>query len=59
MKLYSVMDVSRILHISKDKVYSLIYSGQLKAILVPGTKRGLKVTEEALNEFLQEAARVK
>lgn len=59
MKLYTVMDVSRILHISKDNVYRLIYSGQLKAVRLPASKHGLRITEAALKEFLQEAQWVK
>lgn len=57
MRLYKVSEVSKILQINKDRVYELIYSGQLKAIRL--SRRGIRITEDALKEFLQEAERVK
>lgn len=57
MQLYKVSEVSKILQINKDRVYELIYSGQLKAIRL--SRRGIRITEDALKEFLQEAERAK
>ena len=51
IKLYSVMEVSHILHTSKDYVYKLIFSGVL-----PATKIGsLKIRHNALEDFLANA----
>lgn len=47
-KLYSVVEVSKILGIGKGKVYELIKSGKLSALNLSG----LKVRVEAIDEFL-------
>lgn len=47
-RLYSVIEVSKMLGIGKGKVYELIKSGQLSALKLGG----LKVRKEAIDEFL-------
>lgn len=47
-RLYSVIEVSKILGIGKAKVYELINSGQLSALKLGG----LKVRSKSLDEFL-------
>ena len=47
-KLYSVIEVSKMLGIGKAKVYELINSGQLPSLRLGG----LKVRSEAIDEFL-------
>jgi len=53
IKVYTVPEVARMLKISKDTAYMLVYSGQIKTIKV-SPKRGLRVPEEALREFLEQ-----
>jgi excisionase family DNA binding protein len=51
IRLYSVIEVSHILHTSKEYVYKLIASGAL-----PATKMGsLKIRYNALQDFLAHA----
>ena len=51
IRLYSVIEVSHILHTSKEYVYKLIASGAL-----PATKIGsLKIRHSALEDFLAHA----
>ncbi len=47
-RLYSVIEVSKMLGIGKAKVYELINNGQLPALKLGG----LKVRSEAIDEFL-------
>lgn len=47
-RLYSVIEVSKMLGIGKAKVYELINNGQLPALRLGG----LKVRSEAIDEFL-------
>lgn len=53
-RLYSVIEVSKMLGIGKSKVYELINSGQLPALKLGG----LKVRSEAIDEFLDKYAKV-
>lgn len=48
-RLYSVIEVSKMLGIGKAKVYELINNGQLPALKLGG----LKVRSEAIDEFLE------
>ncbi len=48
-RLYSVIEVSKMLGIGKTKVYELINNGQLPALKLGG----LKVRSEAIDEFLE------
>jgi excisionase family DNA binding protein len=50
MKIYTVPEVQRILKIRRGFAYELVASGRLKAIQL--SERGLRVTEESLQEFL-------
>jgi len=45
--------VAKLLRVSKDTAYMLVYSGQIKTIKV-SPKRGLRIPEEALREFLRQ-----
>ena len=47
-KIYTVSEVAEILKVNKNKVYSLINNGYLKAMKL-GT---IKITDEGLREFL-------
>lgn len=47
-RLYSVIEVSKMLGIGKAKVYELINNGQLPALKLGG----LKVRSEAIDKFL-------
>lgn len=51
IQVYTVPEVAKILKISKNQVYTLIYEKRLKAIRL--SKRGFRVSEEALHEFLK------
>ena len=51
MKLYTVAEVMRMLKVRKSYVYELIYTGKLRAVKL--SKRRLRITEEALREFLE------
>jgi len=53
IKVYTIPEVAKILRISKDTAYTLAYSGQIKTIKV-SPKRGLRIPEEALREFLKQ-----
>lgn len=58
IKIYTVSEVAKMLKISKNTVYTLIYSGKLKASRITA-QRGFRIREEALEEFLkQEEGRV-
>jgi len=45
--------VAKLLRVSKDTAYMLVYSGQIKTIKV-SPKRGLRIPEEALTKFLKQ-----
>lgn len=49
-KLYTVLEVAKILRIGKNRVYELIKMGLLPALNLGG----LKVRKESLGKFLQE-----
>jgi len=48
-----VSEVAKLLKISKNTVYTLIYEGKLKAIKI-NSHRGFRIREEALSEFLEQ-----
>ena len=48
LKLYTVLEVSKILKVNRNKVYMLIHSGQLRAIEIGS----LKVTHDDLIAFI-------
>lgn len=51
-KLYTIPEAAKILRLSKNTVYELVYTGRLQASKL-GRKKGWRVTEEALREFLK------
>jgi hypothetical protein len=60
MTVYTVTDLSRILHRSRSSVVGLISSGRLQAFDASpeGIQRQWRITEDALQEFIsQNAAR--
>lgn len=52
MKLYTVPEVRVILKVRKGYVYEMVRDGRLRAVQLG--ERGLRVTEDALKEFLAE-----
>ncbi|MEW6447181.1 MAG: helix-turn-helix domain-containing protein [Bacillota bacterium] len=55
MKVYTVAEVMRMLKVRKSYVYELIYTGRLRAAKL--SERRLRITEEALREFLEAQTR--
>ena len=53
IKVYTIPEVAKMLKISKNTAYELVYSGRLKAVQVSPKKKSLRVTEKALEAFLQ------
>lgn len=52
MKTYTVADVAKMLHVRKNFIYELIYTGKLKAIRL--SERRFRISEEAWEDFLRE-----
>jgi excisionase family DNA binding protein len=49
MQAYTVEQVAKILHIGRDKVYSLLRTGQLRSIKIGNSRR---ITNQHLAEFV-------
>ncbi len=49
-KIYTTHEIGSYLHISKGQVFKLLNSGELKHFRIG---RSIRVTESALNEFIQ------
>ena len=49
MQAYTVEQVAKMLHISRDKVYYLLRSGQLRSIKIGKLRR---ITDQQLTEFI-------
>lgn len=54
IKLYTVPEIARMLRISKTTAYELVYTGQIKAVKVSPKGRSLRVTDSALEAYLQQ-----
>jgi predicted DNA-binding transcriptional regulator AlpA len=52
--LYSVIETAAILSYSRQVIYDLINSGQLRAVNPLGSKRGLKVPASEIIRFVDE-----
>jgi len=53
IKVYTVPEVAKILRISKNTAYELVYTGKLKAVRIGDKKKNMRITEEALRKFLE------
>ncbi|WP_027356883.1 helix-turn-helix domain-containing protein [Desulfofundulus thermocisternus] len=51
MKFYTAPEVAKMLRVRKAYVYELVAQGRLKALKL--SKRRLRISEEALREFLE------
>lgn len=49
---YSVSDTSRYLGVAQTALYDEIHAGRLRAFMPEGKKRGIRVTVEAVDEWL-------
>ena len=49
MRAYTVEQVAELLHVGRDKVYSLLRTGQLRSIKIGKSRR---ITDEQLAEFI-------
>ena len=49
MQAYTVEQVAKILHIGRDKVYTLLRTGQLRSIQIGNSRR---ITNQHLAEFV-------
>ncbi len=56
MKTYTVADLAQIFKVRKGYVYELIYTNKIKAIRL--SERRFRITEEALQEFIQKQEEV-
>jgi excisionase family DNA binding protein len=52
VKVYTVPEVARILHVNKGYVYDLIYTGKLKASRL--SERRFRIRDEELSNFLKQ-----
>jgi len=54
-RLMTVMDVAHYLGISRDSVFALLRTGELKSVLI--RKRGRRITREQLDQYLADLQR--
>lgn len=53
-KIYTTKDISELLNVTQRTVWVWLKQGKLKAFPIGGHKAGYRITQAALDEFIQE-----
>lgn len=51
MKIYTVPEAAKLMHIRKGEMYELIYTGKIRAFRL--SERGIRITDDALLDFIK------